>query len=577
MNKKIRLLALQNAVRYGKADPGKVIAKLIGDDPAVRSRIKELQPEIAAAVKEVNRMTPAGQLAELEQDAPELLEKKKQEKRDELKPLPGAEAGMVRVRIAPSPSGPLHIGHAYGTALNYEYAKMYGGSFFLRIEDTNPENIYPAAYDLIPDDVAWLTDNGIKDIIIQSSRLGLYYDHAEQLVQMGNAYACTCDPDQWRSMKEKGTACPCRSLPAKEHAIRYAKMFNEYAEGEAVLRLKTDIQHKNPAMRDFALMRIVEHVHPRTKTASRVWPLMVFSVAVDDHDMGITHVLNGKEHADNSLKENVIMRAFGWEIPADLHWGKINFEGFKLKTSLAKLAIERGEYTGWDDIRLPFLRSLRRRGYQPGAFRKFAVKIGLSLNDKHVTMEEFWKMIDAFNREIIEARAMRYFFIDNPVEVAIADAPRRDVELDLHPDNQKGGRRFSVHDRFYLAKDDVEKVREGELIRLMDCLNAVRKKEQGSGSFPAGSSPAFDFHSKEHAVFKEKGTRIMHWLPADGRHISVEVHLPDGSVKSGIGEETMRSLQAGDLVQLERFGYCRVDAVEKKGTAVKVVFWFTHR
>jgi len=196
---------------------------------------------------------------------------------------------------------------------------MYKGKLVLRIEDTNPENIYDKAYELIEDDVRWLTDDNVAKVVIQSERLGIYYDYAEKLVQQGNAYTCTCNADEWRTLKNNGKSCPCRSLGVEEQTIRYAKMFNEYAEGEAVLRLKTDIQHNNPAMRDFAIMRINEHVHPKTGKEQRVWPLMILSVAIDDHELGITHVLNGKDHTDNSAKERMIMDFFGWKHPEYQH------------------------------------------------------------------------------------------------------------------------------------------------------------------------------------------------------------------------------------------------------------------
>ena len=123
---------------------------------------------------------------------------------------------------------------------------MYGGKFILRIEDTNPENIYPGAYQLIEKDIRWLTDNKVAEVIVQSSRLGIYYDSAEQLVHKGKAYVCTCDADEWRELKNNATTCTCREINLKDNKLRYAKMFSGYAEGEAVSRLKTDIHDKNP-------------------------------------------------------------------------------------------------------------------------------------------------------------------------------------------------------------------------------------------------------------------------------------------------------------------------------------------
>ena len=285
---------LANAASFnGKANPKVVLGMVLKNHPELKQDLPALTTEIDATIKEIESLSLLQIQIKLKELAPQGVgDVKKPEEKIEgpLKLLPNAKKDNVIVRIAPSPSGPLHIGHAYGVSLNYEYAKMYHGKLFLRIEDTNAENIYPQAYELIERDAQWLTNNGIAKVIIQSDRLGMYYDYAEQLVQKNHAYVCTCDGDQWREMKAKGEACPCRSLPTPEQQLRYAKLFNEYAEGEAVVRLKTDIQHKNPAMRDFGIMRIVEHVHPKKGKEQRVWPLMVYSVAIDDHEMGITHV-----------------------------------------------------------------------------------------------------------------------------------------------------------------------------------------------------------------------------------------------------------------------------------------------
>ncbi|MBT5343230.1 glutamate--tRNA ligase, partial [Candidatus Woesearchaeota archaeon] len=395
---------LKNIYEFGSVNPKVVLGLTLRDHPDLKKDVPKVLKEIDNTIKEISKLSKEEAKSKLEELAPELLKEKKEEVKGPLKPLPNAKEGKVVLRIAPSPSGPLHIGHAYGSSLNYEYMKMYNGKFIVRIEDTNPDNIYPDAYELIKEDTNWITDNAVSQIVIQSERLGIYYDYAEKLVQKNKAYVCICNSDEWRELKKEGQACPCRDLDVKEQQIRYAKMFNEYAEGEAVLKLKTDIKDKNPAMRDFSLMRINERIHPKTGKEQRVWPLMVFSVAIDDHELGITHVLNGKDHHDNGIKEALIMKYLGWKTPEYKHWGKINFEGFKLSTTKTKLAVEQGEYSGWDDIRLMTLLALRKRGYQAGAFRKYALEIGLSLNDKTVCEKEFWKNINAFNKELIEEK-----------------------------------------------------------------------------------------------------------------------------------------------------------------------------
>lgn len=555
---------LKNAFDFhGKANPKVVLGMVLKENESLKKDVPALLKEIEKTVQETSSLTTPQIQQRLQEIAPELLQVKKEEVAGPLKPLPKAVPGKVVVRIAPSPSGPLHIGHAYGVCLNSEYARMYNGKLILRIEDTNPENIYAPAYELIETDAQWLTNNNVSQVIVQSSRLGIYYDYAEKLVQRNKAYVCTCNADSWREMKNKSIACPCRDLSLKENQQRYAQMFGEYAEGEAVLRLKTDITHKNPAMRDFGLMRIVEHIHPKLGKAQRVWPLMVFAVAIDDHELGITHVLNGKDHMDNAIKESMIMNDLKWTAPEYHHWGRINFEGFELSTSKTRLAIEQKQYDGWDDVRLPFLPALRKRGYQPEAFRKFALETGLSLTDKSVSSEEFWKMINSFNKEIIESKANRYFFIDDPVEIKITGCPEREATIDLHPDfPQRGQRSFHINGAFYISQSDFRRLSEGYLHRLMDGINFELKGKQ------------FQYVSDAYEEYKNAPNHghIIHWLPIK-EVVPVEIMMDTGQVLNGKGEKNLQQVQGGEIIQLERRYFVRRDIKENH----KYKFWYLHK
>ncbi len=568
-NKKSRITeiarkwVLQNAIKFnGQAQLGAIVGKLIQENPDVKNQLKDLMPELQKIVKDVNSTPVAKQLAELKKLAPDLLEEKPKEKGPLLKPLPNAEHCNVVMRMAPSPSGPLHIGHAFILALNAEYARLYNGKFILRFEDTNPENLYPPAYKMIEEDARWLTENYIEKVYIQSDRLGIYYDYAEKLIAKGKAYICTCDSDKFKELIAKQQACPCRNLPEKEHLKRWDMMFSSLKPGEAVMRIKTDINDRNPAMRDWPAMRINDEKHPRAGTEYRVWPLMNLAVAVDDHEMGITHTIRGKDHMDNAKRQAHIFDFFGWKKPTHLYFGRINFEGLEISKTKTKAKIDAGVYDGWDDIRLPFLAALKRRGYHPDSFVKYAVDIGLSQTDKTVSGDEFFKVLNSHNRELLDPVACRYFFIDDPVEVKIKNAPERFVELHLHPeDHMRGKRKFDVQDNFYLAKEDHSKLRLGKLYRLMDCINFKKTK---SGCI---------FDSQEYEKYRESGEAIMHWLPVSRDLVDVEVLMPDKSLRKGFGESAMKNLKEGGVVQLERFGFCRLD--KKEGN--KLVFWFAHK
>ena len=559
----IRKWVLANAVRYeGKANPGAVIGKLLAEQPDLKDQLKTIAKEVKEIVDSINAMSLDDQKKVLETIDPSLLEVKYEKQEHVLKELPDAVQGKVVMRIAPSASGPLHIGHAYVLNLNSEYCRKYDGKLILRIEDTNPENINQSAYKMLEEDAQWLTKNNVSKVIIQSDRLHTYNDYAEKLIAGGKAYVCTCNPDVFRSMIQKKKACPCRGLDIKENHLRWDKMFSGFEPGQAVVRIKTMIDDPNPAMRDWPALRINHHVHPRTGTKERVWPLMNFSVAIDDHELGVTHTIRGKDHKDNEKRQKYIFDAFGWKPPVHLYVGRINFEDIELSTTETRQGIEQGKYADWDDPRLPFLRALKRRGYQPETFVQWAIDMGLGENDKNVSRDEFFKNINAHNRKILEPIANRYFFVKDPVEVTISGAPKQSVELALHPDHKdRGSRKFEAHEKFYLAKDDVDLFAEGKIYRLMDCGNFEKKGND------------IVFHSRGVEEYREKGARIMHWLPVSDDLAKVEVVMDDGSHLVGFGEPGLKNLKEGTIVQFERFGFVKLDSKQ----ANSLVFWFAHK
>ncbi len=567
IDKAIRKWALFNAWKYsGKASVGAVVGKLLADHPELKPELKTLSKAIAKVVADVNTTPVEKQIFDLKKIAPELMEEKKIVEEKKLKPLPNAVKGKVVMRIAPSPSGPLHIGHAFVLSLNSEYCRMYDGKLIIRIEDTNPENIYEPAYKQIPEDAKWLTKNNVAKVVVQSERLHTYYDYAEKILNMGKAYVCSCNSDVFKELIEAKKACPCRNLPVKEQLARWDKMFNGYEPGEAVVRIKTDIAHLNPAMRDWPALRINHTKHPKTGTEEKVWPLMNFSVAVDDHDSGVTHTIRGKDHMDNEKKQAYLFDYFGWKKPTHLYFGRINFEGLELSCTKTKQMIQEGKYSDWDDIRLPFLPALRRRGYQPDAFIKYAVDMGVNMTDKTVSADEFFKVLNAYNTEVIDPIANRYFFVNDPVKIEIDGAPGKKVELEIHPGKKEEGvRKFKTASKFYISNNDFAKLKPGKMYRLMDCLNFIKKGKK------------FVFDSPDHETYKERGEAIMHWLPAEAdaasELVKVDVLMPDNTILSGLGEPAMKKLKVGDIVQLERRFFARLDEKTKD----KLVFWFTHR
>lgn len=203
--------------------------------------------------------------------------------------------------------------------------------------------------------------------------------------------------------------CPCRDLSITENLTRWMKM-PEMKEGEVVLRVKTDLNHKNPAIRDWVAMRIVDQQHPRIGNQHHVYPMMNFAVAVDDHLMGVTHVLRGKDHLANSEKQKYLYQYFRWEVPEFIHYGRLKMEDIALSTSKARKGIEEGVYSGWDDPRLGTIRAIARRGIKREAIKELMLEIGVKIADSTVS----WKKIYGLNRNLLEEEANRYFAVFPP-------------------------------------------------------------------------------------------------------------------------------------------------------------------
>ncbi len=408
----IKAYVLKNAIQYkDKINSGSIISSLFNEG-LKKENIKEIMPKIQEIIKEVSKLSLEEQKKEFKK-LEKLISKRKV--REGLPELPNAEKGVV-MRIAPSPSGALHIMHGINASLSFAFVRKYGGKMFFRIEDTNPENIEPKAYDLIKKDAEFLTKGKAK-VTIQSSRMEIYYKYVKKLIKINKAYVCTCSGDEFRKNSKLQQDCRCRNFNVKENSERWERMLDTpraypdksskkistkgeqgFGEGDAVLRFKSDMTHKNPAMRDFPLARINLTKHPLQKNKYRVWPLMNLSVAVDDIEMKMTHIIRGKDHRDNAKRQEMIFEVLGKKFPWTGFLGRYHFKDMELSSSKFRKEINEKKYSGWDDPKLPTVASLKKRGYKPEAFWKMAEHIGLSEVDKTLDKKEFFRLLDEFNK-----------------------------------------------------------------------------------------------------------------------------------------------------------------------------------
>jgi len=572
----IRRIALENAIKHdGKAQVKPVLGKLLGENPDLRGKIKEITSLIDEIVKEINNLTLKEQIETARRLWPELLEREREriEEEKKLPPLPNVERyEQIVTRFAPNPDCVLHLGSARAIILSHEYARMYNGLFILRFEDTDPRLKRTALefYDLIREDLKWLGCTWDAEYI-QSDRMEIYYEYAERLLEEGCAYVCTCRREEFREKIHQKISCSCRKTPPEENLSRWEAMLSgEYGEGEAVVRIKTDLDHPNPAIRDWPALRIIDtekHPHPRTGSRYHVWPLFAFANGIDDHLNGVTHVIRGKEHLTNQRRQEYLYRHLGWKYPEAIHYGRLKIVGATLSKSKIIRAVEEGVYSGWDDPRLATFRALKRRGIRPEAIRQMMIDVGPRPAD--ITLS--WKNLYAYNRKIIDPIANRYFFLDEPKRMIVKDVKGDyTVSMPLHPDHPKRGRRIlKVKNRngqayLLISSRDFNNLRTGSLIRLMELFNVkvTSKKE---------SLILAEFHSESYEEARRLNLSLIHWLP-EGEGTRCEVIMPDGSVVKGQVEKNLRQASTDQIVQFERFGFVRIDEM---GEEIRAFFAHT--
>ncbi len=571
----IRRAVLLNAIRHeGKAQPKPVLGRLLAENPELRGKVAEATSLVDTVVHEVNSLSLEKQKKIVGKLWPTLLEEKgKVEEKKDLPPLSNVEKyKQVVTRFAPNPDAVLHIGSTRAVILSHEYARMYDGLFVLRFEDTDTRLKKSALkfYDLIREDLRWLGCEWDAEYI-QSDRVEIYYKHAEKLLKDGHAYVCTCEREDFHEKVTAREQCPCRTLSPEENVNRWQAMLSGgYGEGEAVVRVKTDLDHPNPAIREWPAFRIVDpkkYPHPRVGRKYRVWPLFAFANGVDDHLNGVTHVIRGKEHLANQKRQEYLYAYLGWKYPEAIHYGRLKIVGATLSKSKIVRGVQDGTYMGWDDPRLATFRALSRRGIQPGALRQLILEIG----PRPVDITLSWENLYAYNKKIVDPSADRFFFVQEPLKLSVKGVKKPyTARVPLLPDRpERGHRTLTVKPRndeaeVLVSSRDKALFANGSVVRLMELFNVKVQDASETGFSAAFFSEAYDDARRLKAP-------LVHWLPAD-EGVSCEVMMPDGSSVKGLAEDMFRDVSVGQVVQFERFGFVRVDQKNEK-----IVVVYAHR
>lgn len=547
MEKTIKKHVLVNAIKHdGKADSKSVIGSILHEDVQIRNKLKELMPLIESLVDEINALTLDQQKAELKEFGSELLTKKPKE-RISFPPLPDAVFGKVVTRIPPDPSKYLHVGHALSFLINAKYAQKYGGKVILRFEDTNPEVAQQEYVDAIRDDIKNYLEIPIAKEFIISDDMEKIYAVVHSFLEKQQAYVCTCDREILQEQRHKGIACNHQNQSTDTNMYEWKRMLEGfYNEGDAVVRMKIDMDHENQVLRDPVLMRICQTPHYRHGTKYVVYPMYDLANVLEDAWCGVTHILRSNEFGQMRLEfQDIIRQKLGLPSLPAVQYGRFGVSQAITKGREIRELIEKGEVSGWDDPKLMTLRAMNRRGIVRETLIRLSEEVGITPSQTTID----WKTLATINRQILDPTARRFFFIWDPVKVKVQDAKPLQIQMDLHPQHLKGGRHFQTSDSFFLTKNDVDKLESGHIYRLMNCLNfLVRDK-------------SYQFQSFDVQTYKAKGKGIMHWLPDVPHLVKVSVITPD-TVMHGLGEHTLNDVSVGEIVQFERFGFCRCDKIE---------------
>jgi glutamyl-tRNA synthetase len=301
---------------------------------------------------------------------------------------------QVVTRFAPSPTGYLHIGGARTALFSWAYAQNKGGKMLLRIEDTDRERSTEAAVVALVDGLKWLGLDWEGEPISQFSRAERHAEVAHELVKMGHAYYCYCSPAELDQMREEARAA---GKPP-----RYNGYWRDRDQGEAPAGIAPVVRIKSPLSGDIV---VDDHVQGKVVFKSENLddfiilrsdgtPTYMHAVVVDDHDMGVTHIIRGDDHLTNAARQIVIYNAMGWTVPEMAHIPLIHGpDGAKLSKRHGALGVE----------------AYRQMGYLPEALRNYLARLGWSHGDDEIFSTQ--QMVEWFSLEGLNKGAARFDFV----------------------------------------------------------------------------------------------------------------------------------------------------------------------
>jgi glutamyl-tRNA synthetase len=573
LENEIIIQCLKNALIYGKADHTKIIGKILAKFPDKKNNIKQIIELAKIQEQKINKLDKD----ELEKLAIKYNVKIEQtndsKKEDEEKKifLEGAKIGEVVTRFPPEPSGYLHIGHAKALFLNYYAAKQYNGKMILRFDDTNPQKASWHYVEEIKKELQWL--GVVPDYISYSSdNMELFYEYARKIIKKGFAYVCKCTQEQIKEGRIKKKRCACSNKTIEQNLEEFEKLKNgEYEEGEAVLRLKGEMESENTTLRDPTLFRVVKKEHYKQGTKYCLWPVYDFAVGIMDSKEGVTHAMRSKEYELRDELYYYILDKLELKKPKIISFSRLAIKGMPVSKRLINPLIAQKLVQGYDDPRLPTLAGLRRRGIEPQAIKEFVLSFGLSKVESEPTIEKLLVL----NKKIIDSKSQRRFFVSFPMAQIILDIKEQEIELKNHPIEDLGKRHIKLKENpiIYVPYSDVKDLKIKDRFRLKDfCLVEINNIQKTNNEHILSI-----LECKKIDVLEQKENKTekkIQWVSDENKiktkifivedlFVNEEYNKDSLKIIEGYAEKECLNDQEKKTYQFERFGFVVLDKKEK--------------
>ena len=512
----------------------------------------------------------------------------------------------IHTRFPPEPNGYLHIGHAKSICLNFGLAEKYHGKCNLRFDDTNPVKEDVEYVDSIKADIKWLGFQWAEEHYA-SDYFEQLYEWAVELIKKGLAYVDDQTQEEIRltrgTVTEPGKESPWRNRSVEENLDLFARMrAGEFADGEKVLRAKSDMADPNMLLRDPIMYRIIHTSHHRTGDKWCIYPMYDYAHGQSDSIEKITHSICTLEFDVHRPLYDWFIQQLGIFPSHQYEFARLNLTYTVMSKRKLLQLVESKVVNGWDDPRMPTISALRRKGYTPASIRAFADRVGVAKRDNVIDLS----LLEFCVREDLNKTAERRMAVLDPIKVVITNYPEGKTELFTAVNNPEdaaaGTRQVPFSRELYIERGDFMenppkkyyRLASGAEVRLryaylIKCEEVIKDSEgnivelrctydpqSGEGSSSDGRRVKGVIHwvSVPHA--QEAEVRLYSTLftkedPNDieeGKTFLDYLNPESMVIGRAFIEPALQNAQSGDKFQFERIGYFCVDPDSKPGKMV---------